>query len=416
MRFPEGLFVAFALSVLPSARAADGAWPRFRGPDGAGLSEAKTIPVTWTEKDFDWRVKLPGEGHGSPAVVAGRIFVLCSDRSDATRILACLDAGDGKIAWQRRFASKTHRINRDNSYAASTPAADEERVYVTWTAPEEVTLLALDHGGKEVWRRDLGSHKSEHGSGTSPIVFEDFVVLANDQLEKSFLIAVDRKTGETRWQIERKVESVSYSTPCVFRPEGGPPELIFTSTAHGVTSIDPRTGALNWEFAGAFPLRVVGSPAVAGGLIVGSCGTGGVGKRFVAVRPGSRKDLREPRLAYDLRKDIPYVPTPLGTGDLLFLLTDRGLARCLRPATGEEVWRKPLDARFYGSFICIDGKLYAMSRDGDAFVLAASETFELLGKNPIGEGSHATPAVAGGILYLRTYNHLISIGGRKPAP
>jgi len=397
-----------------TARSAEDAWSRFRGPDGAGASDATAIPVAWTEKDFHWRVKLPGGGHGSPAVWGEKIFVLCSDGSDATRILACIGLADGKIMWERRYGSKTHRINRDNNYAASTPAADEERVYATWTAPEEVTLVALDHGGKEVWRHNLGPFKSEHGSGTSPIVFGDKLILANDQLEKSSIIALDRKTGETRWRVERKAESVSYATPCVYRPEGGAPELIFTSTAHGVTSIDPETGALNWEFAAAFPLRVVGSPAVAGGLIVGACGTGGVGKRFVAVRPGSKKESREPRLGYDLRKEIPYVPTPFGKGDLLFLLTDQGLARCLRAATGEEVWRESLNARFYGSFVCAGDRLYAMSRDGEVIVLKASETFELLARNPIGEGSHATPAIAGGALILRTYNHLMSIGGKKP--
>jgi outer membrane protein assembly factor BamB len=196
----------------------------------------------------------------------------------------------------------------------------------------------------------------------------------------------------------------------VYRPEGEPPELIFASTAHGVTSVDPATGQVNWEFPAAFPLRVVASPVVAAGLIVDTCGTGGSGRRLAAVRPGSKKKGAEPELAYEIKRAVPYVPTCLAHGGLLFLLAENGTATCVRAATGEQVWQMRLQARFYGSFVWAAGRLYAISRKGDVLVVDA-KAGQILARNPLGEPSQATPAIAGGVVYLRTLTHLISIGG-----
>jgi len=397
----------------PTPPAGSGEWTRFRGPNGGGISKATSIPVKWTEKDYNWKVKLPGGGHSSPVVWDNRVFVTCADRKTAQRMILCLKAADGSVVWRRDYESKPFKQNPSNSYAASTPAAGPAGLYLCWASPEAVIVLALGHDGKELWRRDLGPFVSQHGPCMSPILFEDMVVLANNQKGKSFLIALDCRTGKTRWQLERRSVKAAYSTPCVYRSQDGPPELIFTSTSHGVTSVDPKTGEVNWEFGSAFPLRVVGSPAIASGLIVGTCGVGGSGKRLVAVRPGSKKRGVEPQLAYEIKKSVPYVPTPLAKGDLLFLLTENGVAMCLRGSTGEQVWQGRLKARFYGSFVWVAGRLYAISRKGEVLVIAASEKFELLARNPLGERSQATPALAGGVMYLRTYSHLISIGGKE---
>ena len=404
---------ALALSIGAGRRADAEDWTRFRGPGGSGISEAATVPVTWTEKDYNWKAKLPGGGHSSPVVWGDKIFVTCADEKTATRILACLKTADGSLLWERRYDSKPHTLNPDNSYAASTPAVDQDRVYAYWTTPEEVALLALDHGGKEVWRRNFGPFVSEHGSGTSPVVFEDIVVVGNDQEGKSFLVGVDCKTGETRWQAERKGSKAAYSTPCLYQPDGAPPELVFTNAGLGMTSLDPKTGKVNWEKSDVLPLRVVGSPAVASGLIVGTCGVGGSGTQFVAVRPGSEKRAAPPELAYKLTKSVPYVPTPVAKGDLLFLWAESGAVTCLRAATGEVVWQQRVEGNFYSSPVWVDGRIYCITRKGEVVVIAASEKFELLARNPLGERTQATAAVAGGVMYLRTYTQLISIGGKK---
>lgn len=388
-------------------------WSGFRGPSGTGISDAKTIPVRWAEKDCNWKVKLPATGHSSPVLWGKRMFLTCADTKTAERTILCLDTADGGIVWQQDYPSRIYRHHRDNSFASSTPAVDAEGVYITWTTPNEVTLLALNHGGREKWRRDLGPFKSMHGSGTSPIVFDDLVVLANDQQGKAYLIAVDRMTGRTRWHVERRSGLTPASTPCIYHPEGGEPELIFTSTAHGITSIDPASGKINWEVDDVFLDRCVGSPVFVHDLIIASYGFGNRGTRLVAVRPGSKNRNTEPKLVYDITESVPLVPTPIAKDDLLFLWADNGDVTCVHVATGKQIWRESLDGSFYGSPVCVNNRLYCISKKGEVFVLAASDKFRLLARVPLGQRSYATPAVGEGVMYIRTYSHLMSIGRMK---
>lgn len=224
-----GLLGQSALAVVVPAGPAAADWNRFRGPNGSGLSAATNLPSAWTEKDYRWKVNLPGTGHASPVVFGDKVFVVCCDEAAARRMVVCLKTADGGVAWQREYSSRSYRKNRDNSFASSTPAVDREHLYVYWTIPEEVTLLALDHQGREVWRRNLGPFKSQHGSGTSPIVFNDAVIVNNEQEGPSFLIALDARTGATRWQLGRRTDRAAYSTPCIRRTDEGGAELLFAS-------------------------------------------------------------------------------------------------------------------------------------------------------------------------------------------
>jgi outer membrane protein assembly factor BamB len=388
-------------------------WSRFRGPDGTGISDATTVPVQWAEKDYNWKIKLPGVGYSSPVLWGERIFLTCSDAKTALRMILCLNITDGSTVWQRDYPSQVYRHHRDNSFASSTPAVDAEGIYLTWTTPEVITLLALHHNGKEKWRRNLGPFQSMHGSGTSPIVLDDLVVLANDQKGKAFLIAVDHKTGHTRWQIERRSGLTPASTPCIYRPAGGLPELIFTSTAHGITSVDPASGRINWEIDDVFLDRCVGSPVCTQDLIIASYGFGSRGTRLVAVRPGSKDKKSMPKVVYDIKKSVPLVPTSLVKDNLLFLWADDGTVTCVDVTTGKQNWRKRVRDRFYGSPVWIHNRLYCISKKGEVVILDASKTFELLARIPLGEPSYATPAVGNGVMYLRTHSHLISLGGKK---
>jgi len=413
-------------ALASTAGAAEGEWTRFRGPNGSGISEALTVPANWTAQDYNWVAKLPGVGHSSPVIWGERIFVTCAEPTTAKRFVLCLRTVDGRVQWQREYPSRTYGQHKDNCYATATPAVDATGVVVTWSTPEQILLLALDLDGNEIWRRDLGPLVSQSGSGISPILYEDLVVLANDQddlklvpNEKSteagvsFIIAVDRKTGQTRWQIPRPTTFAGFGTPCVRQADDGRRELIFTSTARGVTGVDPQTGRVNWELNQELRDRTIASPVVDSGLVFAGSGVSVQGRRFLAVRPGSREKKSE--IAYEISKSVPMVPTPLAKDGRLFLWTDEGIITCLKVADGEVIWRQRVAGAFYGSPVWVNGRLYCIAKNGDVVVIAAADKFELLARVPLGELSYATPAVAGGVMYLRTQSQLFSLGGKKTA-
>lgn len=405
------LFCVFSVTASPQVEAQE--WTRFRGPNGTGISDAKTIPTQWTERDFNWKVALPGIGHSSPVVWGEKIFLTSTDEAAGKIIVHCHRTLDGVLLWRKDFSVTPHKKHKFNSYASGTPAVDAERVYVCWNDPSHFPLIALDHDGKQVWERDLGPFLSENGGGNSPIVYRDLVVVANEQDGESFLLAIDAKTGKDRWKTPRRSAKAAYSTPCVYEAPGQKPLLIFNSQAHGIGAIDPETGKPVWEYASAFDKRSVSSPIVASGLVIGSCGSGGGGIYAVAVRPGDSATGKKPELAYELRKSAPYVPTGVAVGDLLFLWSDAGILSCLHGATGEVKWQERVGGNYFASPICVDGRLFNASTSGEMVVVEASGHFRELARNPLGEMTHSTPAVAAGRMYIRTLGHLICVGGPR---
>ncbi len=402
-----GAFLAWACCLL-AAPAQD--WPRFRGPNGSGVGEVKGFSPRWTEKDHAWKVKLPGAGHSSPVVYSGRIFVTCGEEKTGKRILVCLRGRDGRQLWKREFAGAGHRKHVDNSFASSTPAADARHVYVCWGGGKDYLVVALDHQGKEAWRTDLGPFNAGHGFGPSPIVHDDLLIVANDQDGPSSLVALECRTGKVRWKVPRKSKA-TYTTPCVYRPRGGPAELVFSNYEHGVTGIDPKTGKVKWEldvFDRGHIETGIGSPVTAGDLVLATCGWLGVRTEVVAVRPGAGK----PKEAYRLTRSAPLCTTPLVVGELLFLWGDGGVVTCADVRTGLVHWRERVPGSYYSSPVCVGRYILNVSRQGDVVVLAAAKEFARAGRNRLGEGSHSTPAVAGGRLYLRTFSHLIALGGK----
>ncbi|KPK38099.1 MAG: hypothetical protein AMJ65_13355 [Phycisphaerae bacterium SG8_4] len=396
-------------------------WTRFRGPNGQGISPPMadgTIPVKWTEQDYNWKVKLPAGGHGSPVIWGERIFVTCEDPEQTGGILLALSTSDGRVLWRKKYKLSAYRFHGDNSYATSTPIVDTDRVYVLWQTSTETIIAALSHTGDEIWHRKLPGMHTQFGAGTSPMLYDDLVVFtheqwANDKGIEGKWVALDRATGQTRWTKTRDNKQESYSTPCVYSPAGAEPQLIFTSEAHGITGVDPNSGRTIWELQSVLPARAISSPVIAGDLLIGTCGKGSAGIKLSAVRPGSKDGSTEPSLAYTCTgKAAPYVPTPLFKDGLLFTFHDRGDICCMRAADGELLWCEKPAGRFYGSPVWVNGSLYCMDRAGATVVVEAASTYRLQAINELGEGSQATPAVASGRMYLRTYSHLISIGGR----
>jgi len=393
-------------------------WTRFRGPNGTGETETE-FPAKFEGNDFLWKAEIPGIGHSSPVIWKDRVFLLSADPEKATRYVLCLDAKTGTILWNKEYVSATHNLHARSSYASCTPAVDEKHVYVAWSTPEEVTLLAFTLDGDEAWRRNLGSYVSQHGFGTSPVVYKDLVILNNsqdtDEITKgvtggpSYLMAFDKNTGKDVWKTPRTSASVSYSVPCIFKNDKGEDELICLSTSEGVYSVNPLTGKPNWEVPDTFSMRTVSSPIIAGGHIFGSTGSGGGGNYVAAVTPGPGAAL-----AFTIKKQAPYVPTPVAKGNALFLWSDAGAVTCIDAATGKVHWEgRGHQGDFSGSPIRAGNKIFCVSDDG-VLVSVAADTKELkvLGKTPLGELSRSTPAVSGGRMYVRTISHLFCLGNK----
>lgn len=394
----------------PGLPGAEGNWARFRGPNGTGISLDPNIPVEWTESDFLWRVPISGTGHSSPCVWGEFVFVCTASDDGLQRSLLCLDAATGTTHWTRELEFEVDQKHEKNSYASCSPATDGERVYVGFSSENQNSLFAFDFDGKEIWRYELGPYKSQHGSGTSPVVFEDLVFFGNDQDGPSSIAAVDRKTGDERWKVERKGDVVSYSTPFILNRPGVAPEVVFSSKAEGVAAFNAHTGELHWK-SEPFEHRTVSSAAYDEGIVIQTCGGGGVGKFMFAIRPGGvsggTSDLD---VVWTRSRTLPYVPSPIVYGEHVYLWGDNGVVNCVETSTGTNVWTERVQGMFSGSPVCVDGKLYCMSEDGEAVVLAAAPEFKLLARNPVGETSHSTPAVANGRMYLRTFHHLVCVG------
>ena len=217
---------------------------------------------------------------------------------------------------------------------------------------------------------------SRHGFGTSPIVYEDLVIITNDQEGESFLIALDRNSGKCLENPAKTLtpQSTSYSTPMIYAGPGGEDELIVASWGHGISSHNPRTGEVNWELP-AFKLRPVGSPILAGGLIWGSCGEGSGTNSVVAIKVGDKPNEAHVEYQTKPNSNLPYVPTMVAAGDLLFLWGDRGIVTCIDPRTQHEYWRKRVGGDYSASPIRIGDRIFGISWQGEVVVLTTRANF-----------------------------------------
>ena len=423
MKVVVAIFV-FLVATVSTAFVGGADWPRFRGPNGQGaVASAVFDPEVLSEPPL-WKVKLPGAGASSPIVDRDRVYVTSAVETRAggpekhaiAHLVFCYDTVRGALLWDYRVPSIPFKKHRLNTYASTTPVIDGDRLFFSIATPEEYTVFALDkRTGLALWKRQLGPFSSENGIGSSLTIAAGLVIVPNEQKEKEQagedceILALDPATGETVWRLPRKVLQAPTSTPCVHNGE-----LITTSSAHGVSGIDPKTGTERWSVR-PMTLRVVSSPVLCDDLVFVSNGVGGAGREMIAVK--IRDENAE--VAYERRRDVvvPYVPTSVvgqtAAGKRLFMVGDFGDVVCLDPVTGTIVGTLHLDGVFYGSPIILGNVLLVVSFEGVLYALSVAETPKVLNHIELGQASKGTPAYADGRLFVRTDSGLIAFRLRR---
>jgi outer membrane protein assembly factor BamB len=408
------LRTAIVLAGVTSLAGAD--WARFRGPNGSGAADAKGIPEKWSVKDAAWNVELPGPGNGSPIVSGGKVYLQASSTDFAKRWLLCYDVATGHLDWTATATG--HKppdkgLHKYNSMASSTPAADGERVYCIFWDGTDFTLHAFDLAGKPVWEKDLGAYKSQHGVGSSPMVFGGRVYVNFDQDGKASFRVFDAKTGDAQTDEKRKPFRACYSTPIVRDLPGGTSEILVCST-QGITGYPATGGAATWTWDWPFPpekpLRTVGGPILVDDVVFLYSGDGDGSRHAVAVSVGPN-----PKLLWEKKRDTPYVPMPVVKDGYLYWIHDSGLVSCVEAKTGKETWgQERLNMKaVFASLILTGDRITAISEEGRVVVFRANpEKFEKVMETSLGEMVYATPAVADGKMFVRTARHLICIGSK----
>ena len=405
-------------------------WPRWRGHAGAGAGGSQRFPHQWGERDWAWTSRLPGQGHASPVVWRQRIYTASADEASSKRFVSCHATADGKLLWQREIPGPIEPHHVQNSSASGSVTVDESGVYWLWATKEQLRCEAFSHEGAPLWHADLGPYASEHGFGSSAAAWRDRLIIPIEHDGPSAIVALDTKTGRERWRLPRETARTAYSTPLVVEPAesagSGDAVVVLASMAHGLTGIDPDTGRVLWERK-CFPKRTVSSPVTAGPLVIGTCGEGGGDNTLVAVRPAAvvteqQNDPAatgtppEPAIAYQLDRSVaPYVPTPVCSGERLYLWGDRGVVTCVNASDGATLWRGRAGGIFSASPIVVGGTVINVSAEGEVVVIADGEAFEVLGRTPLGEACRSTPAVAGGKIFFRSIGMLHALDATTTA-
>lgn len=445
--------IAFPLAAMVLAICIEGVlpgqtpehWPQFRGPGARGVASGPNLPDRWSAtENVAWKTDVPGRGWSSPIVWGDRVFLttavnlgeleapkkglyLGGNRVDPPKVeeerkVICLDLLSGKVLWERSVhrGAPQSAIHLKNSFASETPVTDGERVYAYFG---NQGLYSIDLAGRPVWSKPFETRAMRNGWGTasSPALEGDRLYVVNDNDEESYLLCLDKRTGDQVWRVARD-EASNWSTPLVWRNDQRT-EIVALGSGK-VRSYDLE-GNLLWWFAGMSSITIATPYADNGLLYVSSGYVGDRHRPLYAIRAGASGDISlEPDqtgnqwIAWCNPQAAPYNPTTLLFDGRLYVLYDRGLVSCFRALTGEPVYerqRLPDGRHFTTSPWAYDGKVFCLNEDGVTFVVRAGDEFELLHTNRLAEDDMcmATPAIVGDRLLVRTSARVYCI--RQPA-
>ena len=435
------IFALCALLALGTVALANDNWPHFRGPDMNGVvADNPDLPESWSEtENVEWVTDIPGIGWSSPIVWGNRIFVTTvtavgefekpkpglygpAGRPEPPPVqqewlVYCLDLESGDVLWRRPVMAgmPTFPRHMKNSYASETPTTDGERVYARFG---ELGLYTFDMDGNEVWRLEIPDKRTRtgFGSASSPVLHEDTLILVYDNDEESWIAAFDKRTGKEIWRTARD-EITSWATPYIW--EHDLRTEIVTSAVNRIRSYD-LDGNLLWDMDGRMSWAAIATPFSSDGLVYVNSGYYRDQHRPVyAIRPGASGDITlaegeqsNDYVAWYQPQAGNYNTSPLIYGDIYYSLLDRGFFEAYDATTGEPIYdrqRIEVAATFTASPWAYNGKIFALSEDGDTFVIRAGREFEVIGRNSLDGMTLASPAIVGDRLLIRTQKKLYSI-------
>ena len=432
--------IVIAVLAIASGASADTTnWPQFRGPRSDGLGEGASLPDRWTTtENVVWKIDVPGWGWSSPVVWDDKVFLTSAvvdppvptpkvggypggnvKPGDVHRwVVYCIDRKTGKLLWEREVHKGVPPQPRHpkNSYASDTPVTDGERVYAYFG---NIGLFVFDMDGKPLWEQKWGSFPMRDGWGTgiAPVLHKDRLYLINDNEQKSFLVALDKNTGKQIWRVER-AEKSNWSTPYIWENDKRT-ELVTIGTAR-VRSYD-LDGKVLWELAGTSGLVSLMPVAKHGLLYVGAGYHYGP---LYAIRPGASGDISlkagekgNEWIAWHEAKGAPIHPSFLISGDRLYSVFDAGFLTCHDAKSGKILFnRERIETgagRFYASPWSYQNKVFMLNEDGKTYVIEDGPAYKLLHTCALDEPAWATPAIAHGSLFVRTYSKLYRIEKTK---
>jgi outer membrane protein assembly factor BamB len=390
-------------------------WPELLGPHGNGHADAKRLPLTWSEsKNVRWKTAIAGQGWSSPVIWGKQVWMTTAlDEGKSLRAI-CVDKATGKVVHDVEvFAiERPDQKNKFNSYASPTPVIEEGRVYVSFGNYGSACLDTAT--GKPIWVNQSLNLDHKEGPGSSPILYKNLCILNCDGMDRQYVVALDKMTGQVVWKTDRTTDfggrdrdlRKAYSTPTVIRVDGR--ELLLSIGAFRFFAYEPMTGREVWS-VGTYPgFSTISRPQFAHGLVYIS--TGYMKADLLAVHPTGSGDVTGSNVAWKFTQGVPCKPTPVIVGDYLLMTSDNGIARCLNAKTGEQYWQARLGSAYSASPLYAAGRVYLFSEKGETHVLEAGRELKVLAENQLDGKFMASPAVSENKLYLRTDTHLYCVG------
>lgn len=403
--------VAVVAVLFTASLDAQSSWPQFRGPTGQGHSNARDVPLEWSEtKNVAWKTRVPGLGWSSPVISGNRVWLTTAtgDRDVSLRALAYDIVSGNEVLNVEVFRIRNPRdINPKNSWASPTPVVDGEQVFVHFGADG---TAALSHDGKILWTAKF-PYQSQHGAGGSPIVYGDLLILSGDGPDTAFVVAIDKRTGKVKWKTNRRYpHDQAYTTPLVIRV--GDRDQVISIGAFRVGAYDPLTGKEIWRASYGDGFSNVPRPVFGHGLVY--VATGFQQPSLIAVRPDGTGDVTRTHIAWELGRGAPYTPSPILIGDELLVVNDGGILSSVDAKSGNVIWQQRLNGTFSASPIFVDGRVYFSSEQGVTTVLIPGREFRRAATNQLDGAILASIAVADGAFFIRTDTHLYRIQQSAP--